>query len=131
MVPMLVALTKIMVWLCAGEILSRLNIIPVPGPVIGLVFLYCQITYEGSMSDELGSVADRLLQFLGMLFVPAGVGVVGHLDRMSAEALPIAAAIIGGTAMTIVATAFAADRIGAHAAARHTNPRAEAQDAAA
>ena len=134
MVPMLYALTKVMAWLCVGEILSRLNIVPVPGPVIGLLFLYCHITLEGKLSDELGAVSDRLLQFLGMLFVPAGVGVVGHLDRMSAEALPIAGAVVGGTAATILATAFAADRLGARATGRvepRAEVKAEVQDAAA
>jgi len=90
---------------------------------------------EGKLSEELGAVSDRLLQFLGMLFVPAGVGVVGHLDRMSAEALPIAGAVIGGTAVTILATAFAADRISGRAASSRakleSNGQVEVQDAAA
>lgn len=131
MISMLSALTKLMGWLCAGEILSRLDLVPVPGPVIGLLFLYAQVTLEGQLSSELGAASDRLLQFLGMLFVPAGVGVVGHLDRMSAEALPIAGAVVGGTAATILATAYAAARLGAPAIARPARADGEARDATA
>jgi holin-like protein len=48
-----------------------------------------------------------------MLFVPAGVGVIAHLDIFRAEAMPIMAAVIGGTAITLFVTAIVASRFGA------------------
>jgi holin-like protein len=39
--------------------------------------------------------------------VPAGVGVVAHADVLQAELLPIVAAVIGGTSVTLLATVAA------------------------
>jgi holin-like protein len=48
-----------------------------------------------------------------MLFVPAGVGVIAHLDLLRTEIVPIVAAVIGGTAVTVLVTALVAARVGA------------------
>jgi putative effector of murein hydrolase len=47
-----------------------------------------------------------------MLFVPAGVGVIAYLDIFKTEALPILAAVIGGTAITLFVTAIVVSRFG-------------------
>jgi holin-like protein len=52
-----------------------------------------------------------LLSHLGLLFVPAGVGVVLHLDVLASDAAPIALAILGGTLITIGVTALLAERM--------------------
>ena len=64
-----------------------------------------------------------------MLFVPAGVGVLAYLDLFRAEAVPIAAAVLGGTAITVAVTAIAADRIARAQDLRRTLP--EVSDVAA
>jgi holin-like protein len=71
-------------------------LLPIPAPVTGLILLYAELTVRGRLPDNLGVLADRLLQFLGMLFVPSGVGVIAYLDVFKAEAMPIFAAVIGG-----------------------------------
>ncbi|KAB1072187.1 CidA/LrgA family protein [Methylobacterium planeticum] len=108
---MLEALARVFVWLSAGEILMRVGGLPVPAPVIGLVLLYVDLLYRRRLPDDLGTLADRVLSMLGMLFVPAGVGVVAYSDVLHAEFVPIAAAILGGTFATMLATALAADLI--------------------
>ena len=68
--------------------------------------------YEASdVGRDLGTLADNVLGFLGMLFVPAGVGVLAYLDLFRTQAIPIAAAVLGGTVVTLGTTAIAADRI--------------------
>jgi holin-like protein len=110
---MLEEIARVLFWLEAGDLLARLGILPVPSPVIGLMLLYGNLLIRGEVPAELGGIADRLLGVLGMLFVPAGVGVVGYLDLLQAEIVPVMAAVIGGTLITIAATAFAAERFGA------------------
>ena len=105
---MLEAVARVLVWLGLGEILMRLGVLPVPGPVTGLVLLYTDLTWHGRLPDDLGQLADRLLGLFGLLFVPAGVGLVAHADVLRAEAVPILAAIIGGTVVTLLASIAAA-----------------------
>lgn len=101
---MLEAIARVIVWLGLGEILTRLGLIPVPGPVTGLVLLYLDLLWHKTLPDDLGRLADRMLALFGLLFVPAGVGVVAHADVLQAEFLPIVAAIVGGTTVTLLAT---------------------------
>lgn len=101
---MLEAVARVLIWLCAGEILMRLALIPMPSPVIGLVLLYLDLLWHRRLPDDLGRLADRMLSLFGLLFVPAGVGLVAHVDVLRAEAVPILAAIVGGTVVTLLAT---------------------------
>src|SRR5258705_7226704 len=100
-IVMLEQIARVMFWLCVGEIAARSGLLRLPAPVTGLILLYAELAVRGKLPDDLGVLADRLLQFLGMLFVPAGVGVIAYLDVLKAEALPILAAVIGGTAITL------------------------------
>jgi holin-like protein len=109
---MLEQIARVMFWFGVGELASRSGLLPLPAPVMGLVLLYVELTIRGKLPDDLGILADRLLQLLGMLFVPAGVGVIAYLDVMKTEALPILAAVIGGTAITIFVTAIVTNRFG-------------------
>ena len=101
---MLEAIARVIVWSGLGEILTRLGLLPVPGPVLGLVLLYLDLLWHKTLPDDLGRLADRMLALFGLLFVPAGVGVVAHADVLQAEFIPILAAIIGGTVVTLLAT---------------------------
>lgn len=122
---MLEQLARVLFWLACGEVVSRLGLLPVPGPVIGLVLLYLELAARGRLPDDLGALADRVLGLLGMLFVPAGVGVIAHLDLLRTEIVPIVAAVIGGTAVTVLVTALVAERIGTLVARRREAPAPE------
>ena len=99
---------RVLACLCAGEILSGTGLLPFPGPVIGLIFLYANLVAVGDVPKPLGKLADALLGVLGMLFVPTGVGLLAYTELLRTEFAPIAAAILGGTVVTIVVTALAA-----------------------
>jgi putative effector of murein hydrolase LrgA (UPF0299 family) len=93
----------------AGEIVSRVLGLPVPGPVLGLVLLFAGLCIAGRRGSEAtegdaARVADGLLQNLALLFVPAGVGVVNHLDLLATRGIALAVALIGSTALTLIAT---------------------------
>lgn len=97
-----------------GEAVSRALGLPVPGPVLGLVFLFLGLQAYQRLNRldraevgraEVGRVADGLLLNLALLFVPAGVGVVDHLKQLEEHGLAITAALIGSTALTLVVTA--------------------------
>ena len=86
----------------AGEVVSRGFGLPVPGPVLGLVLLVLGLVVWGRGRDDaaiassaVARVSDGLLAHLALLFVPAGVGVVEYGGLLRAEALPLAAALLG------------------------------------
>ena len=80
--------------------------LPVPGPVVGMGLLFGALALRKGVSMELRQTAQTLLQHLSLLFVPAGVGVMLHFQRIAAEWLPILVALAVSTFATIAATAL-------------------------
>ena len=60
------------------------------------------------INPELAMVADGFSQYLGLLFVPAAVGVVLFLPQLKANALAIASALVGSVILTIGSSALVA-----------------------
>ncbi len=50
--------------------------------------------------------ADKLLQWIGLLFVPAGVGALVYLPVMRAAWLPLTVGLAGSAFLTVGATAW-------------------------
>lgn len=103
---MLNALTLLLLFQLAGEALALYFALPVPGPVIGMGLLFAALALRGGPSAELRGTAQKLLQHLSLLFVPAGVGVMLHMQRMADEWLPLLVALVVSTFLTIVVTAL-------------------------
>ena len=103
---MLNAVTLLQLFQLAGEAIVLFFALPVPGPVIGMGLLFAALALRGGASDELRGTAQNLLQHLSLLFVPAGVGVMLHLQRMADEWLPLVVALVASTFVTIAATAL-------------------------
>ena len=104
---MLNSLAGLLLCQLAGEITSRWFGLPVPGPVMGLVIL-CVILLilhgRYQLADSFDGFADGLLARMGILFVPAGVGSVQHLGLLGDYWLPIVAALLLSTVLTLVVT---------------------------
>ncbi len=90
----------------AGELTVRAAGISVPGPVVGMVLLFCILLVRGSIPKDLAATSDALLNHLSLLFVPAGVGVMLHFRLLGSEWLPISIALIVSTVLTIAITAL-------------------------
>jgi holin-like protein len=102
---MLGALTLILLCQLVGEIITKLTKMPVPGPVIGMVILFCILYFfPAKMPHEVETVGGFLLRYLALLFVPAGVGVITNLDLLMRSFGPIAGVIVVGTFVTIAVT---------------------------
>jgi len=103
---MLPALTALLTLQLAGEVLVRAWGLPVPGPVVGMGLLLALLTVRPAWRSVLQPTTDGLLQHLSLLFVPAGVGVVQHLQRLGDEAVAIAVALTVSTWIGLAATAW-------------------------
>ena len=88
-----------------GEFLHRVLLVPLSGPLLGMTLLFMVLVAAGGPSAGLQATTRPLLACLALLFVPAGVGVVAHLDLLAAFWLPILAATIGGAIVSLLVTA--------------------------
>ena len=105
---MIFGLVQILLFQSLGELISQFLLPTLPGPVIGLVLLVAWLVIRKGVNAELAMVADGFSQYLGLLFVPAAVGVVLFLPQLKANALAIISALIGSVILTIASSAIVA-----------------------
>jgi holin-like protein len=103
---MLTSLVLLLAIQLAGEITVRCLNLPLPGPVVGLLFLLCILGMRRGVSERLRLTSEMMLQNLTLLVVPATVGVAFQMDRVVAEWRPILLATIAGTALTMAVAAL-------------------------
>jgi holin-like protein len=89
-----------------GELISKFFIPDIPGPVIGLLLLLSFLVIKGEVNQPLGMVADTFRQHLGLLFVPASVGVVLFLPDLKTHGLAVTLALLVSVVLTIAVTAL-------------------------
>ncbi|OOY29976.1 CidA/LrgA family protein [Thioclava sp. F36-6] len=104
---MIPALSLILACQLAGEILSRALQLPLPGPVLGMIFLLLLMSVSGKVQQIVRPTAQFVLQHLSLLFVPAGVGIVAHLGALREHGLGLAVALVISTMLAIVVGAAA------------------------
>lgn len=99
-------ITLLLAYQLVGEVAVRLMGLPIPGPVLGMMMLFITLLVRGYTPEPLNTASTALLSHLSLLFVPAGVGMMVHFDRIAAEWLPITLALFFSTIITMVATAL-------------------------
>ena len=93
----------------AGDLLRQLLALPVPGPVIGMSILAAVLVSrregpKSAITDGLEHTAETLIRHMGLLFVPAGVGLVAEISVLRSQWFPIAAGLIGSTLLSLAVT---------------------------
>ncbi|MEL7462717.1 MAG: CidA/LrgA family protein [Pseudomonadota bacterium] len=104
---MLRAIAVILGFQLVGEGASRAFDLPAPGPVVGLILLFAAFCALPRLAEEVRPTANGLLSHLALLFVPAGVGVLGHLDALAAVAGEVAIVLVASTLIAVAAAAAA------------------------
>ena len=105
---MIYGLVQILLFQSLGELASKFILPTLPGPVIGLILMVMWLILRKGINAELALVADGFSQYLGLLFVPAAVGVVLFLPQLKANTLAIVSALIGSVILTIASSALVA-----------------------
>lgn len=105
---MLNALVLLLALQFAGEALVARAGLPIPGMVVGLVLLLTILAARGrwlgaarAVPPGLDAAAKGLHDHLGLLFVPAGAGIVAHFGLLGVEGPALLLAVVAGTAATI------------------------------
>ena len=103
---MIPALATILMFQLVGEVTARGLDLPLPGPVLGMVLLVAAFLASPRLAEFIRPTAQGLLSHLSLLFVPAGVGVVGHLGLLRDAGLEILAALIVSNILAIAVGAL-------------------------
>ncbi len=103
---MIDGLVQLFIWQGLGELVSKFLLPNIPGPVLGLLFLLAYLIIKDEVSPSLALVADSFRQHLGLLFVPASVGVILFLPDLKTHALAVIVALVSSVVLTIAATAL-------------------------
>ena len=85
---MLEEIARLFLCFAAGDVLARIGVLPCPGSVCGLVLLYLDLLVLGRVPAALGTLADSVLGFLGMLFVPASWPTSTFSERRRSRSRP-------------------------------------------
>jgi holin-like protein len=100
-----------------GEQIRAAFSLPIPGPVVGMFLLAAILLVRGNSAGDtstpssLDKTAGTLISHMGLLFVPAGVGIIAEAHLLRQEWLPIIAAVVGSTVLGVAVTGFVMHRV--------------------
>lgn len=109
---MLVGITILLVFQLIGEISAYFLGGVVPGPVIGMAMVAVVLMLTGGVTSlapahrQTIDTSKAILANLGILFVPAGVGIVQHLDFIRDRGLALLAIVLLSTVITLAVTVW-------------------------
>lgn len=105
---MLTGLIVLLLCQLAGEVVVRTLGLSLPGPILGMVLLLVVLQVLRPHSKAgIVRAPSMLLRYLPLLYVPAGVGVIGYLSLLASSALPITVGIVAGWLAALLVTAGA------------------------
>jgi holin-like protein len=102
-----------------GESIQKYFELTIPGPVIGLILLLMSFIllknnknlFVNKVKNEISSTAIHISNYLSLLFVPIGVGVVMHLSYLEKNYIEVLGVIFLSTILTIGFTALVMEAI--------------------
>ena len=104
--PMIDGLVRILLFQGIGEVIAKFMVPLVPGPVIGLVLLLAYLAWRGAVPEGIELVSAAFMRYLGVLFVPAAVGVVLFWPHLQRQALATVVALIISAVATVAVSAL-------------------------
>ena len=111
---MLLAVLALMGCQLIGEGLRDAFSLPVPGPVIGMfllaMVLTCRRKRPSPAAAALDATAETVISYMGLLFVPAGVGIIAEIPLLGQQWMPIVVAVIGSTMLSLAVTGYVMHR---------------------
>lgn len=106
---MILGLTWLIGFQLLGEVTVGLLDLPVPGPVVGMLYLFVFLRLRRPHDDApVLRAGSGLLRHLQLFFVPAGVGVVAYLGVLGDDWLPITVAMLGSWLLALVMVGWTA-----------------------
>lgn len=90
----------------AGELLARSLGWPIPGAVLGMLFLFLTLCVRKGIPDTLRHNVPRLMTHMSLLFIPAGAGILAFWPLLAERPLAMAAVLLLSTLSTLLISAL-------------------------
>jgi holin-like protein len=110
---MLKSLTILLAFQAMGEVLSFALFPMIPGPVLGLIALLAYFFINKGVPEHIANTANVFTSNLGLLFVPAAVGVVVFWPVLAQYGVVILVSLGVSVVVTLVGTALLLDKLAA------------------
>jgi holin-like protein len=94
----------VLILLILGDAVVERFGLPFPGAALGLAALAMAFALRGGPDTGSERLFDFAAPYFPLFFVPAAVGVIASLDVLALAWFHCAAAVVGGTALTILVT---------------------------
>jgi holin-like protein len=116
---MLRAIFVIFFFQLLGEAIKKFFEMRIPGPVLGLILLLVVLIFLKrfktaaitNLKEDVINTSNYILNYLSLLFVPIGVGVVMHLSYLENNLFKVLIIVFISTILTIGLTAFLMEKI--------------------
>lgn len=115
---MIRGLVLILLFQGLGEIISKALSLPIPGPVIGMVLLLASLVIRDRLDPDVDQVASAFSQHLGVLFIPAAVGVVMFAPKLASHGIAIGLILMASVGLAVAATALTLKLLGSRGPAK-------------
>jgi holin-like protein len=99
---MLAQLGLLMLFQFIGETLVTALGVPFPGPLCGMLLLLLYLFVRGGPSEDLSGVGSKLIDNLGLLFVPTGTAIVAYGALFATDGFAILAALVVSTLLAVL-----------------------------
>jgi len=103
------ALLLVVVFAACDQLVRRLHL-PLPGGVLGAVALALGLFTGWVPLRWVERGADVLLEWLGLFFVPAGVGILRHVGVLKRDLSSVVVVVVVSTMVTMIVTGRLAER---------------------
>lgn len=90
-----------------GKSLQVIFHLPIPGSVLGMIFLLAALASGLVKEKQVALVGDYLLEILSIFFLPAGVGLMLHFDLVKGSLLKLMVILL----VTFVVSLFVVGRL--------------------
>ena len=103
----------VIIYLClyAGNALSLLLPITIPGSILGMLTLFALLATQILPVDWVKPGCHLLIRYMALLFVPISVGIINYTDVLSAQCGPIVVSIVVSTFLVLTIVGWSAHKI--------------------
>lgn len=95
----------------AGEIISKLFHLPVPGNIIGMILLFLLLTSNILKVEKVETLSNFFLDHLAFFFIPASVGLMTSFSALKGSILKIVLLCVLTTIIVLSITALTVEFI--------------------
>ena len=89
-----------------GIIVQTIFNLPIPGTVLGLIFLFLGLYTKIIKVDMIEDICNTLISHMAFLFVPAGVGLMTSFNLIQGKVIAFSVIILVSTAVVWIVTAY-------------------------